>query len=321
MSRPAFCGLSRRHPDESVAELAPRWGARCESGRHERREGARRREAGAGPKDELVFTDRPLVTLVHLRTGLTHEALGVLYEVGSSTIGRAIREVRPLPAGRGFAVPDRPGIRLRTLEDVFAHAGAEDVTLRIDGMETQIRRPRAGRPGRRAFVSGKRRQNTAKTTTISDGQSRTLWSGAQRPGRMHDRTAMRTEDTAEQFHRHPGVRAEADDGYRGLVNEFPDQVSTPPRKPKDTKAPNDGPVTERYGWREMKRRQSSRRICVEHANTEVRQGRPLQRYTDRRETYGETHLAIAALVSDRAAKRPTRHKPSTELVHVRTTAC
>ncbi|MEV0415461.1 hypothetical protein AB0I68_32965 [Streptomyces sp. NPDC050448] len=33
------------------------------------------------------------------------------------------------------------------------------------------------------------------------------------------------------------------------------------------------------------------------------------------------HLAIAALVSDRAAKRPTRHKPSTELVHVRTTAC
>ncbi|MFD9657040.1 helix-turn-helix domain-containing protein [Streptomyces mirabilis] len=88
------------------------------------------------------------MTLVHLRTGLTHEALGVLYEVGSSTIGRAIREVRPLPADRGFAVPDRPGIRLRTLEDVFAHAAAEDVTLRIDGMETQVHRPRAGRPGR-----------------------------------------------------------------------------------------------------------------------------------------------------------------------------
>ncbi|WP_406423477.1 transposase family protein [Streptomyces sp. NBC_01589] len=39
----------------------------------------------AGPKYELVFIDRLLVTLVHLRTGLTHEALGVLYEVGSST--------------------------------------------------------------------------------------------------------------------------------------------------------------------------------------------------------------------------------------------
>ncbi|MFF2518474.1 transposase family protein [Streptomyces sp. NPDC058086] len=160
---------------------------------------------------------------------------------------------------------------------MFAHAAAEDVTLRIDGMETQVRRPDGGRPGRRAFVSGKRRHNTVKTTTISDGQGRTLWSGAQRPGRMHDRTAVRTEGIAEQFHRHPGVTAEVDDGYRGLANEFPDQVGAPPKKPKGMKAPNEGPVTERYGRREMKRRQSSRGIRVEHANAEVRQWRPLHR--------------------------------------------
>jgi hypothetical protein len=47
----------------------------------------------------------------------------VIYEVGSSTTGRAIGEIRPLLAQRGFAVPDRPGIRLRTLEDMFAYAG------------------------------------------------------------------------------------------------------------------------------------------------------------------------------------------------------
>ncbi|WP_406503130.1 transposase family protein [Streptomyces sp. NBC_00212] len=138
---------------------------------------------GAGPKYEFVFVDRLLATLVHLRNGLTHAALGVIYEVGSSTIGRAIGEIRPLLAERGFAVPGRPGLRLPTLEDVFAYAKAEDVTLRIDGMETQVRRPKAGRPGRRAFASGKRRQNTIKTTTISDAQGRTLWSGAVRPGR------------------------------------------------------------------------------------------------------------------------------------------
>lgn len=71
---------------------------------------------GAGPKYELVFADRLPVTLVHLRTGLTHAALGVLYEVGSSTVGRAIGEIRALLAERGFAAPDRPGLRLRTLE-------------------------------------------------------------------------------------------------------------------------------------------------------------------------------------------------------------
>ena len=63
MSHPAFCGLSRQHLGELAAELAPRWEARCESGRYERRQGARKREAGAGPKYELVFTDRLLVTL------------------------------------------------------------------------------------------------------------------------------------------------------------------------------------------------------------------------------------------------------------------
>jgi hypothetical protein len=320
MSHPAFCGVSDQLLGELVAELAPRWEARCESGRHERREGTRRREAGAGPKYELVFVDRLLVTLVHLRTGLTHQALGTIYEVGSSTIGRAVGEIRPLLAARGFAVPDRPGLRLRTLEDVFAYAEAENVTLRIDGMETQVRRPKAGRPGRRAFVSGKRKQNTIKTTTISDGQGRTLWSGAERPGRMHDQTAMRTEGSAEQFRQHPGVKAEVDDGYRGLANEFPGQVSAPPKKPKGLDD-DDAPLTERYGWRENKRRQSSRRICVEHANAEHRQWRPLQRFTGRRETYGETHRAVASLVSDRAARRATRHKPSTELVLARDMAC
>ncbi|MFK4103156.1 hypothetical protein ACI2L1_24330 [Streptomyces sp. NPDC019531] len=58
-------------------------------------------------------------------------------------------------------------------------------------METQVRLPEAGRSGRRAFVSGKRKQNTIKATTISDGQSRTLFSGVVRPDRMRDQTAMR----------------------------------------------------------------------------------------------------------------------------------
>ncbi|MFB7506641.1 transposase family protein [Streptomyces broussonetiae] len=164
---------------------------------------------------------------------------------------------------------------------MFAYAAAENITLRIDGTETQVRRSRANRPGRRAFVSGKRRQNTIKTTTISDHQGCTLWSGAMRPGRMHDQTCVRTEGIAEQFRLQPSVKAEVDEGYRGLANEFPDQVSAPPRKPKGV---DEAPLTERYGWREQRRRQSSRRICVEHANAEHRQWRTLQRYTGRRDT-------------------------------------
>lgn len=73
-----------------------------------------------------------------------------------STIARAVHEIRPLLARRGFAVSERPGTRLRTLADLFAYAAAEGVELRIDGTEVQVRRPAADKPGRRAFVSGKK---------------------------------------------------------------------------------------------------------------------------------------------------------------------
>ncbi|MFF2430796.1 transposase family protein [Streptomyces mirabilis] len=142
----------------------------------------------------------------------------------------------------------------------------------------QVRRPRAGRAGRKAFVSGKKKQSTAKTTTISDSSGRLLWSGTYRPGRMRDQTAVRAEGIAEQFRLHPKAKAEADEGYRGLANEFPDRVSAPPKKPKD-----DAPLGERHAWRKQRRRQSSRRICVEHVIGEEKRWRPLQRYTGRYE--------------------------------------
>src|SRR5260370_27835513 len=110
-----------------------------------------------------------------------------------SPITRAVHELRPLLAARGLAVPGQPGLRLRTLADVFAYAGSQGVHLRIDGTEVQVRRPRANRPGRRAFVSGKKKQNTIKPTAIGDGQGRLLWRRAIRPGPMHDGTAPRTQ--------------------------------------------------------------------------------------------------------------------------------
>ncbi|MEV5476890.1 transposase family protein [Streptomyces sp. NPDC003328] len=187
----------------------------------------RRRAEGGGRKPKLVFLDRLLVTLVHLRHQLPHMVLAELFEVDRSTVSAAIRQVRPLLAARGFAVPDRPGLRLKTLGDVFAHAEAEGVELRLDGAETQVRRPQADRPGRRAFVSGKRKQNTIKTTTFSDGQGRLLLSGVVHPGRMHDQTAVRTEGIAEQFRIRLGVKAKVDSGYLGLAKEFPGQVGAP----------------------------------------------------------------------------------------------
>ncbi|WP_244943053.1 transposase [Streptomyces inhibens] len=249
-----------------LEELAPQWQAAHESALRERHRGDRRRAAGAGRKQQLVFTNRVVVTLVHLRLGLPHAALPELFEVDRSTVSGAIRKVRPLLGARGFAVPDRPGVRLHTVEDLFAYADAEGVDLRIDGTEVQVRRPGAGRPGLKAFVSGKKRQNTIKTTAFSHARGRTLFSGVVRLGCMHDQTAVRTEGIAEQLRQYPKVMVEVDEGYRGLTNECPDQVSAPPQKPKA-----DAPLGEHHAWHERRRRQSSQRICVEHTNAEHKQ--------------------------------------------------
>ena len=312
----ALCGISKEHLGTLIAELAGPWAAAREAEQGERRGHARLRAAGAGPDHQLVFVDRVLVTLVALRWALSHRVLAVLFGVSPSTVDRAVAEIRALPAARGFAVPDRPGIRLRTLADVFAYAEAEGVTLRIDGTEVQVRRPKAHRPGRKAFVSGKKKQNTGKAVMISDGQGRELWLGAIRPGRMHDATQVRTEGIEEQLRLHPGVRAEVDSGYTGLARDFPDQVSAPPKKPGQDAGPG-----QRNAYDHTRRRQSQRRIMVEHAIAEPKQWRSLQRWTADRDDLPEVIAAIGALVSDRAALRPTRHRPSTELVLARPTAC
>ncbi|WP_030716323.1 hypothetical protein [Streptomyces sp. NRRL F-2580] len=72
---------------------------------------------------------------------------------------------------------------------------------------------------------------------------------------MHDQTAARTEDIAEESRRHPKVKAKIDEGYR-VALDFPAQVSAPPKKPK-----GDAPPGEHHAWREQRRRQSSARIC------------------------------------------------------------
>jgi hypothetical protein len=298
LSKRIFTGLQPRRLGRLIAGIADGWTAAEESRLRERRGHERMRAPGAGPDHGLPFADRVIVTLVYLRFQLPQELLAELYGVHRSTVTRAVREVRPLLAARGFAVPGEPGVRLRTLADVFAYASARGVGLRLDGTEVQVRRPRAGKPGRRAFVSGKKKMNTKKATVVTDEKGRTLWAGAFRPGRMHDQTAVRTEGIADLFRQFPQVKAKVDAGYRGLAKEFPGQVQAPPLKPK-----KDAPPEETAVYETQRHKQSSERICVEHANAEHKQWRTLQRYLGRREDFDETFLAVAGLVSDRAAER------------------
>lgn len=296
LGHPVLTGLSRSHLAAVIAELASPWQALVEGRRHIARGGVRRRAAGAGAKHGLVFTDRVIATLIHLRRDLPHAVLALLFGVDRSTVSRAVAEIRGLLAARGFAVPDGPGVRLRTLADVFAYAAAEGVVLRLDATEIQVRRPVSGRGGRRAFVSGKKKQNTMKATVVADERGRTLWAGNLRPGRMHDATAIRGEGVDDLFRQFPQVNVLLDDGYLGLRRDHLAQAITPPRKPNKIAAP------EVHNAREQARHEHSfRRIPVEHALADHKRWKGLSRWMHRREALPATYLAVAGLVSDRTA--------------------
>ncbi|MEV6600120.1 transposase family protein [Actinoplanes sp. NPDC051346] len=240
----------------------------------------------------LRFTDRVVATLAYLRLGVSHEALAVAFGVDRSTVTRAIGQIRPLLADRGCAVAT--GVRLRTLADVFVYAAAEGVTLRIDATEIRVRRPRSGRGGRKAFVSGKAKQNTIKTTVVSDERGAILWCGAHRPGRVHDATAVRIEGTDMLLRHHPTVHVLVDASYPGLARDHPNQLTAPPAKLRPGAWPE---FQARY--EQERKAQSSQRIAVEHTIAKLKWWRPLQRYTGRRELLPETIDAIAGIISDR----------------------
>ncbi|MGW8365113.1 helix-turn-helix domain-containing protein, partial [Streptomyces wedmorensis] len=113
---------------ELIAEVGPLW--------HEQHQAKlaprpRKRAVSAGAKHQLVFVDRLLATLVHLRHAVTHDGPACWFGVDRSTIARAIGEVRPLLAERGCTISR--GVRLRTLAEVIDHLGAGGKTGIIDG--------------------------------------------------------------------------------------------------------------------------------------------------------------------------------------------
>jgi len=69
-----FTGITRQHLARLVEELAVSWQADLEGRRHAARGGVRKRAEGAGARHQLVFVDRLVATLIHLRYDLAGEA-------------------------------------------------------------------------------------------------------------------------------------------------------------------------------------------------------------------------------------------------------
>ncbi|MFC9948993.1 transposase family protein [Streptomyces prasinus] len=285
-------GLTPDVISELAAEIDPLW--------HERHQAVltsrpRRRAVGAGAKHKLVFIDRLLATLVHLRHGATHDVLACWFGVDRSTITRAIGEVRPLLAERGCTVA--PDVRLRTLAEVIDHLGASGQTGIIDGTEVRVRRPAAGRKDREKFISGKNKQNAVKSMVVTDAVGRLLFCSPAVPASCADITHARKLGLVGLLADGPAVEILADAGYQGLGAQTGGRVVTPPHR-KFKKNPPEW-------YEEMYERQreahSSRRIRVEHGIGHLKNWRALARHHGCREHMSDIIQAVAGLLSHQQA--------------------
>ncbi|MGW3304484.1 transposase [Streptomyces sp. CB02130] len=277
---------------ELVAEIGPLWHERYQAVLTSR---PRRRAVGAGAKYKLVFVDRLLATLVHLRHATTHDVLACWFGVDRSTITRAIGEVRPLLAERGCTVA--PDIRLRTLAEVIDHLGASGQTGIIDGTEVRVRRPAVGRKDREKFISGKNKQNAVKFMVVTDAEGRLLFCSPAEPASCADITHARKLGLVELLADGPAVEILADAGYQGLGAQTGGRVVTPPHR-KFKKNPPEW-------YEEMHERQrkahSSRRIRVEHGIGHLKNWRSLARHHGRREHMSDIIQSVAGLLSHQQA--------------------
>lgn len=75
LTHPLFTGISTAHLSSLIAELARPWVVGLEGCRFQARGGARMRAPGTGARHQLVFVDRLVATLIHLRHDLPHAVL------------------------------------------------------------------------------------------------------------------------------------------------------------------------------------------------------------------------------------------------------
>ncbi|MFE3169446.1 transposase family protein [Streptomyces sp. NPDC059224] len=258
ISNRRITGLTADVIAELVAEIGPLWHERQQARLASRQ---RNRAVGAGAKHRLVFVDRLLATLVHLRHCTTHDVLACRFGVDRSTITRAIVEVRA-PARRAgmHRQPRRSAAKSGRSRRSLGVTGKAGI---IDGTEIRVRRPAAERKDRDRFISGKNKQNAVKS-----------------PGR-------RTRG------RDPRRRR----GYQGLGAQLGGRVVTPPHRKFKKNAPD---WYEEIYERERKAH-SSRRIRVEHGIAHLKNWRAPARHLDRREheRHRSSHRRPAVPPTDR----------------------
>ena len=172
------------------------------------------RKIGGGSQFSLSLEERLLMSLLYYKLYITHEFLGLLFNLDNSNVSRTIRHLSPLLA-KIFRVPERR-IKLTASEK------EELLYFFIDGTEQPINRP--SKKNKKSY-SGKKKRHTIKwQVTTRDGKNIDAVSKSY-PGKTHDKKIY----DQTKLQRPPDSKSVGDTGYLGTT------LTQPVKKPKGKK--------------------------------------------------------------------------------------
>lgn len=164
----------------------------------------RKRAIGGGLQFKLALEDRLLIVILYYRLYVTHEFLGMLFNLDNSNISRTIKHINPLLA-RIFHIPER---KIKLTDDEIEKMKY----IFIDGTEQPIQRPK-NRKKQKSYYSGKKKSHTIKVQVVTRDGSRVDAVSSSHNGRKHDK---RIYDETKLI-KPPGVKGIADTGYEGTT--------------------------------------------------------------------------------------------------------
>ncbi|MGN6623345.1 MAG: transposase family protein [Candidatus Nitrosocosmicus sp.] len=247
----SFTGLTVQQFDNIFQKEITKRYAKHELERLSKRKN-RERSIGAGRQFKLDLIDRILMILVYYRLYITYTLAGFLFDLDQSNICRNIQKIESL-IRKCVPIPQKIyqiTKRLKKPEEIEKYFPG--FLAFIDSTEQQIPRPKdKGR--RKAYYSGKKKRYTVKTQLMVNEQGIILYRLAQKKGRRHDYNIYKKNHpvTPEK------VVSVFDLGYRGVENDFPEQLSSLPFKKKRNQELS-------QEEKEYNKSHSKKRIVIEH---------------------------------------------------------
>jgi len=255
----------------------------------------RKRAIGGGRKYKLEsMENKVLLILLFYRHNVTHELLGLIFDVHSSNITRLINKLLPI-----FELAADPSLK-SCLENIKKHSEKisnpvkffkkfpEVKEIVFDATEHRTFRPK-DTAKRKELYSGKKKMFSRKTQICIDKNKRILDISKSFSGTVHDKKIFEIEDTINKM---PSQSVGIGDlGYIGLNKDYPKANIILPFKRKKKEELSDVK-------RQFNRELAKDRIKVEHVLCRIKKFKVCSEiYRGSEKSYNQTFRNISALVN------------------------